>query len=164
MNAPDPNRPAGTPRDARTPSQADSSSHEVHADRLGEAFERTVLTEAEERLRVGVREVETGRVRARRTVETFEETVEVPLARETVEVERVAVGEIVDEAPQPRREGDVLVVPVVEEVLVVERRLRLVEEVRIRQETREEVETQTHTLRRTRVETERLPAPDAPTG
>jgi uncharacterized protein (TIGR02271 family) len=118
--------------------------------------ERIVLEEAEERLQVGVREVETGRVRVARTVETFDETIEVPLTRETVEVEHVAIGSFVDAVPTVRREGDVLVFPVVEEVLVVEKRLRLVEEVRVLQRATQETATETHTLRRTRVDTERL--------
>ncbi len=119
--------------------------------------ERIVLQEAEERLQVGIREVETGRVRVAQTVETFEETVDVPLTRETIEVDRVAIGSFVDSIPEVRREGDVLVFPVVEEVLVVEKRLRLVEEVRVSQRTTREIATETHTLRRTRVEEERLP-------
>lgn len=122
--------------------------------------ERVVLREAEEHLRVGKREVETGRVRVRRHVETHDETVEVALARERADVERVPVGAFVDEAPPVRREGDVLVVPVVEEVLVVETRLRLVEEVRVSLVRSEEPHTETHALRRSRVEVDRLPPDD----
>ncbi len=122
----------------------------------GEVLEHVVLEEAEESLSVGVREIETGRVRVARTVETFDETVDVSLARETVEIDRVAVGSFVDSIPEVRREGDVLVFPVVEEVLVVEKRLRLVEEVRVSQRTTQETATETHTLRRTRVDSERL--------
>ena len=49
------------------------------------------------------------------------------------------INQIVSEAPQPRYEGDVYVVPVVEEVLVIEKRLMLKEEVRIRR-----TQTETH--------------------
>jgi stress response protein YsnF len=50
-----------------------------------------------------------------------------------LDVERVPVGRFVDAAalPAARHEGDTLIVPVFEEVLVVEKRMRLVEEVRI---------------------------------
>jgi uncharacterized protein (TIGR02271 family) len=58
--------------------------------------------------------------------------VELPLARERVEVERVAIGKPIDAVPPIREEGDTIFIPVVEEVLVVERRLVLKEEVRIR--------------------------------
>ena len=56
----------------------------------------------------------------------------------TIEVERVPVGRWLDAPADVRHEGDTTVYPVVEEVLVVEKRLRLVEEVRVtrRQETR----------------------------
>lgn len=44
------------------------------------------------------------------------------------------------EAPQVRIEGDVTIVPVMEEVLVIEKRLMLVEEIHIRRvATREDV-------------------------
>ncbi len=61
-----------------------------------------------------------------------EERVEAALAREQIEIERVPVGIFVDSAPPVREEGEITIIPVVEEVLVVERRLRLREEVRLR--------------------------------
>jgi stress response protein YsnF len=95
----------------------------------------TVIPLAEERAAVAKREVETGRVRVALTTET--ETV---IARETlrgrrVEIERVPVNRMLPDgepAPQSREEGDTLVVPVVEEVAVVVKRLFLREEVRLR--------------------------------
>jgi hypothetical protein len=55
-----------------------------------------------------------------------------PLYYEDVEVERVPVNRIVDGPVQTRQEGDVMIVPVVEEVVTVQKRLLLKEEVRIR--------------------------------
>ncbi|EWY37151.1 hypothetical protein N825_21425 [Skermanella stibiiresistens SB22] len=49
-----------------------------------------------------------------------------------VEVERVAIGRVVDAVPPVREEGDVTIIPVVEEVVVVERRLVLKEEIHMR--------------------------------
>ncbi len=54
------------------------------------------------------------------------------LVHETVEVERVTIGRPVDAVPPVREEGDTTVISVVEEVLVVERRLVLKEEIRLR--------------------------------
>src|SRR5665811_418575 len=48
-----------------------------------------------------------------------------------VDMERVAMDQMVEQVPEARYEGDVLIVPVIEEVIVVEKRLKLVEEVRI---------------------------------
>src|SRR5690242_16120571 len=87
---------------------------------------------AEEVVRVDKREVVKGRVRIRTSTDEHEELVAQDLAGEHVEVERVPVDREVDAAPEVRQEGDVTIVPIVEEVLVVERRLVLKEEVHIR--------------------------------
>lgn len=76
-----------------------------------------------------------------------EAVVDEPVTRTRVEIERVPVDRLVDAAPETRREDDVLVVPVVEETLVVERRLRLKEEVRIRHVSEETRHRETVTLR-----------------
>lgn len=55
-----------------------------------------------------------------------------PLYTEQAGVERVPVNRLVDNEPQTRQEGDVTIIPVVEEVLVVEKRLLLKEEIHIR--------------------------------
>lgn len=124
-----------------------------------EPAEAEVLRLAEERLVVGKREVVTGVVRVRTTVETREEPVDLLLARDAVEVERRPVGRFVDEAPPVREEGDLIVVPVLEEVLVVEKRLRLTEELVIRRSRTEERHRETVALRREQAVVERL-APD----
>ena len=51
---------------------------------------------------------------------------------EQVEIEHVPVGRTVDAVPPVREEGDTTIFPVMEEVVVVERRLVLKEEIRIR--------------------------------
>ena len=102
------------------------------AGELTEGGVEEILFLAEERLLVGKRIVETGRVRVSTTTETAEELVRETLRTRRAEVERVPLGHEVEVAPQIRQEGDVLVVPVVEEILVVERRLVLKEEIRLR--------------------------------
>lgn len=94
--------------------------------------ERTlVIPVIEESLKVSKEIVETGVVRIQKSVREHEVVLSEPLASETIEVERVPVDVIVDAAPIVRTEGDVTVIPVVEEVLVTTKRFRLVEEVRI---------------------------------
>ena len=68
-----------------------------------------------------------------------EVTLDERLFADEVAVERVPVNRIVDQMPETRQEGDVLIVPVVEEVLMVQKRLLLKEEVRI-QRRRNEVQ------------------------
>lgn len=133
----------------------------MQAERHGD---ETVLPLVEEEVRVGTRAVTTGRVTVRTITETVEDVARVALAGAEVEVERVAVGRQVDAAPPVREEDGVLIVPVLEEVAVVETRLVLREELHIRRrETSATVDVPV-ALRRQRAEVERLPASDDPSG
>ncbi len=120
-----------------------------------------VLPLIEEALRVGKRRVETGRVRVSVATDTEERLVRETLRSERVEVERVTVDRELaagEPAPLARREADgTLVVPVLEEVLVIERRLVLREEIRLRTIAAEDTVEQPVTLRRQRAKVERLP-------
>ena len=138
--------------------------------RIDDVGDEAVLPLVEELLRVGKRRVETGRVRVSGATDVEARLVRELLRSERAEVERVPVGRELgdgEQAPSVRREQDgTVVVPVVEEILVVERRLVLREEVRLRVAAVEEVVEQPVTLRRRRAEVERLPpaaagAPDA---
>lgn len=86
---------------------------------------------AEERIAVAKREVETGRVRVRTETDEKQALVRETLVREEARVERVAVGREVDTPPEPHWEGETLVIPLVEEVVVVSKRWRVTEELRI---------------------------------
>lgn len=98
----------------------------------------TVIPIIAETLKVSRQAVETGRVRITKTVTEREEQVDEPLLQQEVVVERVPRNEIVQEAPGNRWEGDTLILPLLEEVLVIEKRLMLKEEIRI---TRTQTET-----------------------
>ncbi|MDB4942034.1 MAG: hypothetical protein JWP97_1568 [Labilithrix sp.] len=74
---------------------------------------------------------ETGRVRVNTHVVTEMAHVEEVVRLEDVRVERVPVGTPVPGPIAPRVEGDVTIISVVEEVLVVEKRFVLKEEIRI---------------------------------
>lgn len=108
-----------------------------------------------EEVTVGTRRVERGRVRVHKRVSEETRTVEVPLVRERAVIERVPVGRYVDRPPPIRREGDRLVVPTVEEVVVVEKRWLLREEVHVRLERTEHTERRDVRVRREHVEIER---------
>lgn len=89
----------------------------------------------EESVSIEKRVVETGRVKVRTFVDDEQVTLNEALSRDIVDVERVAIGREVDVAPKVREEGEFLIVPVMEERLVVEKRLFLVEELRLRRTT-----------------------------
>src|SRR5262249_35400471 len=78
--------------------------------------DRNVVRILEENLSVGRERVETGRVRVRVVTHEHEEMIDVPLSRERVEVERIAIGREIEAIPPRRQEGDTTIVPVVEEV------------------------------------------------
>jgi stress response protein YsnF len=90
-----------------------------------------VLPRVEERAFVEMKETARERVRITKTVDEDEVEVAGEAVEEDVEVERVPIGRVVAEPPQPRVEGDVTIIPVVEEIVVVEKRLLLREEVHV---------------------------------
>lgn len=95
----------------------------------------------EEELQVGRREVETGHVRVRTIVDEEKVALSELLERDVVDIERVPVGVEVQTAPLPFEEDGVLIIPVIEERLVVEKRLFVVEEIRVhRRHIREKVD------------------------
>ena len=97
--------------------------------------ETEIIPLAEEELRLDKREVTKGKVRVRTVVDVVEELARATLDEETVEVTRVPVDRIVDQPPEIRTENDVTIIPIFEEVLVVEKRLVLKEELHVRKRT-----------------------------
>jgi uncharacterized protein (TIGR02271 family) len=113
---------------------------------------RTVIPVVAEELELGKRAVPTGGVRVQRHVLEQEEEIDMPLLSEHVQVRRVLLDREV-EGPLPiREEGDTLIIPVVEEVLVISRRFRLKEEVHVRKLTREERHRERVAVRRQQAE------------
>ena len=118
-----------------------------------------IIPVVHEQLHVDVRTVDTGRgVRIHKTVSEREQVVDMALAREAVEVARVTVDRLCapGETPQARQEGDTWIVPVTEEVLVVEKRLRIKEEIHIHRTSRSERHADTVLLRTENVSIERF--------
>jgi uncharacterized protein (TIGR02271 family) len=146
-----------------TPTEADLSidapAPAIHETSHGqERLAEEVIPLMEEEVRVGKREITTGKVRVHTRVDVMQETVNASLQEETVEVTRVPMGHEISQAPEVRTENGVTIVPVIEEVLVVEKRLVLKEELHIRRTTRtEDVEIPVE-LRKQRAEVERIPA------
>ncbi len=101
--------------------------------------------------------VDTSRVRVTTHVEERQELIRAALRHEDVVVERVEIGSVVQVAPEIRMDGDVLVYPVVEEILVVEKRLVLKEELRITRRSHVEHVEREVTLRSEHADVERTP-------
>jgi uncharacterized protein (TIGR02271 family) len=125
---------------------------------LGVNDERLVIPVIEEEVTVEKQVVETGKVRVSKRISEHEELVDVPLFREEVTVERVPVNLIVAERPPVRQEGDTMIIPVVEEQIVVQKKLLLVEELRVRKEIVEHHEPRTVNVLKEEVEIRRVAA------
>ena len=102
------------------------------------AHETVVIPIAEERAEVRVRGVERRRVRIDVAVDEREALAEAMLRQEDIEVEHVPIGLAVAAPPPVREEGGMLIVPLVEERLVVRTELVLKEELRITRRERTE--------------------------
>lgn len=92
----------------------------------------TVLRLAQEDVSVSKLAEDAGGVQVSRVTHTYQKPIEEVLRQQQVEIERVPLDQPVDDVPPVRQEGDVIIVPIVEEVISLERHLVLKEEVRIR--------------------------------
>lgn len=102
------------------------------------ATETVVVPVIAEEVAVEKRQVETGRLRVTKVVHEREEQIDQPLLRDEIRVERVPMHRVIDKPVSVRYEGETMVIPVMEEVLVIEKRLILKEEVHI---TKHQLET-----------------------
>ena len=131
----------------RTDPAPDVSGHEADDVRV---------RRSEEEIRVETREREAGEIRVRKRVHTERESLTVPKKRVEVTVERVPVEGTASEgdetASAPQIGDEEIVVPVVEEEIVVEKRPVVKEEIRIRKDVVEEVEVVEEDVRREEVE------------
>jgi uncharacterized protein (TIGR02271 family) len=114
-----------------------------------------------EDLDVQKRLVETGKVRITKVVHEREAVVDEPLFHDKVAITRVPMQRVVDGPVPVREENGTTIISVVEEVLVVEKRLMLREEIHIRKQRIETHQPQRITLRSEEVQIERVPQADA---
>ena len=120
--------------------------------------DREVIPVVEEQAVVLKHKTLTEGVRVRTVVHENDEVVDELLTTEEVEVERTPLDRWVDTAVPIRQEGETTIITLVEEVVVVEKRLRATEEIRITKQKSIRREPQRVTLRREEVVVERLRA------
>lgn len=127
-------------------------------EQAGSAFQgQVVLPVVQEEVEIGARRVQTGTVRVSTRTTQREEAVDLTTVREEAEVRRVPVNKVVDAVPEVRREGDTMILPVMEEVLVVQKRLVLKEEIHVRTVRHETHDPRRIPLRGQEVVVERIP-------
>jgi uncharacterized protein (TIGR02271 family) len=118
-----------------------------------------------EELEVQKRAVETGKVRITKVVHERATLVDEPLVRENVAISRLPMQRVV-EGPIPvpvREENGTTIISVVEEVVVVEKRWMLREEIHLQKQRTETHQPQRITLRSEDVQIERVPHADEQT-
>jgi uncharacterized protein (TIGR02271 family) len=131
------------------------------SERGGHQDEPMVMPVLVEDLDVQKRLVETGKVRITKVVHEREAVVDEPLFHDKVAITRVPMQRVVDGPVPVREENGTTIISVVEEVLMVEKRLMLREEIHIRKQRIETHQPQRITLRSEEVQVERVPQADA---
>lgn len=101
--------------------------------------EAAVIPVIEEQWQVSKKVVEAGKVTVSKKVYEEEVTVDVPLVHEDHNIERIPVNQYVDTAPPAvRYEGETMIIPILKEEVIVQKRILLVEELHI---TKRQIET-----------------------
>ena len=114
--------------------------------------EQMVIPVVAEQATVRKQSVITGRVKIRKIISQREEIINEELLKEQVVIEHKPIDKLLTEAVSIRQEGDTLIIPVLEEVLVVDKRLMLKEEIHVTRKRVTVRETQTVDLRKESVD------------
>ena len=111
-----------------------------------------------EHLQIDKKTIDTAKVIISKKVTEHQEEINIPLLSEQYEVVRVPVHQTVATPPAAmRQEGDTMIVTVVKEILVVEKRYEILEELHITRRVTEQVETQSITLQTEEISVTRTP-------
>lgn len=125
---------------------------------MADETERDFIPVVEETATVSTRRVVSGRVRIVTQTEEINHLLPTDLASVKVDVVRVPIDRRIETIPDVVTEGEVTIIPVVEERLVVTRELYLREEIHVRRIEHKETVDVPATTRRQTVQIERLPA------
>ncbi len=144
--------------------ESSSQSHTASREQRRRAEEGTTVELVEEQLRAETRSVQTGEVTIRKEVVTETRTIEVPVRREELVIERHAVdrrpvdagdrgkadpliAQLTDRLQQ-MQSGETLRIPIIEEDIVVHKRPVVIEEVTVGKRTIQETQKVSDTVRR----------------
>ena len=119
------------------------------------ADQSAVIPLIEEQLLIGKRTVQTGKVRLIKTVTEYQEQLNEPLAVRSFDIERVILNQPIDIVPAVQHSGATTIYPLVEEQLVITKRLVLKEELHVTLRESERIDTQVVTLHREHLTVER---------
>ena len=110
----------------------------------------------QEKVNVEKKTIEKGRVKISKIVKEESEVLNLPTTTEQVYIKRVPVNKIVESIPETvRYEGNTMIIPVLQEVTVIEKKLLLVEEIHVTKTSVSSEETKEITLRKEEINIER---------
>jgi uncharacterized protein (TIGR02271 family) len=147
------NPPPPTSQPERSPPEGSSATP---SGAVGAEVLQLFAEEAE----VARRTVETGRVRVATVTHTRDHLADEWLARTNVEVDRIPIDRVIEAIPPVKEDAGLTIIPIVEETVVVERKLVLKEELHIRRKQTTERFQQTVPLRYQTAQITRIPAPE----
>ena len=111
----------------------------------------------EEEAKVEKKVVEKGKVKIHKTVKEETESLNLPAINEEVHIERIPLNKIVEKAPEAvRYEGDTMIIPVLKEIAVIEKKILLVEEIRVTKTAIHSEQKEEVTLRKEEINIERI--------
>lgn len=120
--------------------------------------EPIVIPVIKEFLKVDKKIVETGKIHIKKRIVNEVKDINIPLQRETYEVQRIQVkNNLFDEPPQVRNEGNKMIIPVVKEVLEIKKRYEVTEEIHVTKTLTVAPYTEKVTLKEEKVSVEREP-------
>ena len=126
-------------------------------ERVFEEGEEIIIPVINEELHIDKEVIESGKIRIIKKINEEKSTVEVPLKHTEVSVERKPMNQYVNEHHQAiRYEGDTMIVSVLKEVVVVQKKILLVEELHINKTQKQEAHTEEVTLKSESISVERL--------
>ncbi len=118
----------------------------------------TVIPVIEEYAVIDKKIVETGKVKISKRIKEQEQFVDVPLMHEEISVERVPVNKFVEVKPEIRYEGNLMIIPVIEQRVVLQKQLFVTEELHVRTDVIETHHTEEMTLLKEEVDITRTAA------
>jgi uncharacterized protein (TIGR02271 family) len=137
------------------PSRAGKKTTEVGKTNQQFTDEKMVIPVIEEEVTIEKHIVPTGKVNVIKRIREQEEVIDVPSYRGEVSINRVPVNLFVEEHPQIRQEGDTMIIPIVQEQMVMVKKLLLVEELHVQNRVIESHHPQTVTLLKEEIEVQR---------
>jgi uncharacterized protein (TIGR02271 family) len=136
----------------------DRRNEQLDTGRGHEDHRETVVPIIAEQAEIHTRQREGDAVRIQRKDASHEETLRIPITHEEVDVQRIPVGARVDGPVEPWRDGDTLIIPVMEQVPVVRMQWMVREEIRVTRHTKRKEHQERVRLERQEAVVERIRA------